>query len=264
MYYMNRYKIKQTILIILILVITLAVILNIYAKKEIPIFIAPVKESGIIDKPVEEQKPISLCYYGADKTTSGFYDVAWLKINTMGSVNNKLNGEFQNLPAESDSKIGKFEGTVGPLDQKIMARNANVWWDSFAEGMNVKEELVIKFGDGSATVGFGEMIDRGDGVYIYKDKTNLTYIKAMNQIDCESLNEKLFVEKYIRDNITTIATNKPELGGSWYVILVTVNTSTHTAEVVYEDGHIQSKANLTYAYNKNPQGIVATKFEIVK
>lgn len=264
---MDKYKIKQFILITLILVIIGSVGWSVFTKREtpIPVAVIPEEENNIIDitKP-EEQKPISLCYYRGDKTTSGFYDIAWLKINTNGSINDKVTGEFQNLPAEKDSKAGTFEGTVSPLDQKIMARHASVWWDSMAEGMQVKEELAIQFGDGSATVGFGEMVDRGDGVYVYKDKTNLTYIKSMSQIDCESLDEKLFTEKYIRDNIKTLATNKPVLGGEWYAISAITNTSIHTAEVVYEDGHIQSRANITYTYTKNPQSVTVTKFEVIK
>lgn len=264
---MNKYKLKQTILIILILLIIGIVTWSIYYKKEniTPFVVVPEEKIEIIDLPKqEEQKVISLCYYMEDKTASGFYDVAWLKINTMGSISDKVTGEFQNLPAEKDSKVGIFEGTVGPVDQKIMARNASVWWNSSAEGMSVKEELAIQFGEGSATVGFGEMIDRGDEVYIYKDKKNLTYIKSISQVDCEFLDEKLFTEKYIKDNIKTIATNNPVLGGSWYVISVMANTSTQTAEVIYEDGHIQNKANLTYKYTKKPQNITITKFEIIK
>ncbi|MFA6514847.1 MAG: hypothetical protein WCT42_01110 [Candidatus Paceibacterota bacterium] len=261
----NKYKIKQIILIALIILIVGGVVFSIYYKKETPVVLIPDEQIDTIDKPKEEdQKPISLCYYRGEKMTSGFYEVAWLKINTNGSVNDKVTGEFQNLPAESDSKVGKFEGTVGPLDQKIMARKASVWWDSRAEGMEVKEELAIQFGDGSATVGFGEMVDRGDGVYVYKDKTNLYYIKAMSQMDCDTLDEKLFTEKYIRDNIKTLAINKPVLGGEWYVISVSVNPATHTAEATYEDGHIQSKANIIYTYTKNPQSVKVTKFEVVK
>ena len=187
--------------------------------------------------------------------------MSWLKLNITGD---KVTGEFNNLPAESDSKVGAFEGTVGPLDQSIMGRHANVWWDSRAEGMEVKEELALQFGDGSATAGFGEMIDRGDGVYIYKDKTNLTYIESMSQTDCQTLYEKLFAEKYVRDNIETLATNKPVLGGTWYAISVVANALAHSGEVVYEDGHIQSKANFAYTYENNPQSIKITKFEVKK
>lgn len=249
----NRHKIQQVVLITFIIIIALGIFLGTRLKKDIKII-----DNGAN---TEEKAPIELCYYRGDKTSGGFYDVAWLKLNILGD---KVTGEFNNLPAESDSKIGKFEGTVEPLVPEIIGRRATVWWDSLAEGMNVKEELAIEFDDGSATAGFGEMVDRGDGVYVYKDKTNLYYIKGMSQIDCVTLDEKLFTEKYVRDNIKTIATNKPVLGGSWYVISIVANPLAHNGEVVYEDGHIQSKANFIYTYSKNPQSITVTKWEVVK
>ena len=251
-------KNKKIYVFIFILMIITAIVLSIQNKKETS---SKKPENPTIVE--EEIKPElrELCYYKGDKTKSGLYDVAWLKLSTAGE---KITGEFHNIPAESDSKIGSFEGTVSKLIPEIMGRRANVWWNSYAEGMNVKEELAIEFGDGSATVGFGEMIDRGDGVYIYKNKDNLYYIKSMSQIDCETLDEKLFTEKYIRNNIGTIATNKPVLGGSWYVVSTVINPLAHTGEVTYEDGHIQNKANFIYTYEKNPQNITVTKFELIK
>lgn len=253
---MNAYKIKQIILILLIITIIGLVILSFNIKKETKII---PEDNTVVNTKIP--RTYNLCYYRGTKTTSGFYDIAWLKLNLIGD---KVTGEFDNLPAEKDSKVGDFEGTVGLLDQNIMARHANVWWNSFAEGMRVKEELAIQFGDGSATAGFGEMINRGDGVYVYKDKENLTYIEGMSQIDCDTLDEKLFTEKYIRDNIKTIATNKPVLGGSWYVISVTANPIAHNGEVVYEDGHVQTKANFIYEYKNNPESVTVTKFEVGK
>lgn len=253
---MNKYNIKQILLIILMVIVVGAVILSIKPKESI----APV--GTINDKTtVDSGKIFKLCYYCATKTDNNLYDVAWLKLNIQGD---KINGEFQNVPAEKDSKIGAFEGIVGLVDQKSMARTANVWWNSKAEGMEVKEELEIQFGEGSATVGFGEMVDRGDGVYVYKDKKNLNYIEQMNQYDCEYLDEKLFAEKYIKDNIKIIATNDPVLGGTWYVTSVMINPEAKTGEVSYEDGHILSKANLTYTYEKSPQKITIEKFEVNK
>lgn len=247
---------KVVIVIIIILAVVL-VFIGLKDKKEVTI--NPGGNNG--EQVGETKEPIQMCYYRTTPTDRGFSDVVWLKLNIWDE---KITGEFQHLPAESDSKVGTFEGTVGALDQKIMGRRASVWWDSFAEGMNVKEELLIEFGDGGATVGFGEMIDRGDGVYVYKDKTNLYYIDQMSQMDCEFLDEKLFAEKYVRDNIKDIATNKAVLGGTWYVTTVNVITATHTGEVTYEDGHIQSKANFTYTYQKDPQSITITKFEVKK
>ena len=252
---MNLYKFKQVIILILIIGVTVGVFLSIKHNKE-----EKVTTQSIDNQP--ESKPSetrSLCFYRSDKTDRGFYDKAWLKLNVTGD---KVTGEFQNLPAETDSKVGTFEGTINPLEQSSMSRSANVWWSAQAEGMKEKDELLIKWGDGSATVGFGELIDRGDGVYVYKDINNLTYIKSMPQMDCVNMDEKLFVEKYIRDNIGTIATNKAVLGGSWYVADINVNPSTKTGTVTYEDGHIQSKAQFTYTYDKQSGAINFTKFDI--
>ena len=255
----NIYKTKKIIIIALIIIVVIGVLVfSIRNKKET--IINPENDSSI-NKNIEEQKPISLCYYRGDKTIQGFYDIAWLKLNIMGD---KVTGEFYNLPAEKDSKVGEFTGTVLPVDPMIINRKATVWWNSRAEGMEVTEELAIEFGDKSATVGFGEMVDSqlGDGIYLYKDKSNLYYIDSMGQMDCKLLEEKLFAEKYIRDNIKTIAINKPVLGGSWYVISVVTNPVTHTGEVTYEDGHIQSTATFAYLYQENPQSVTVTEFKV--
>ena len=254
---MNKYNVKKFFLIILIVIVTSAVFVSIRTNK----VITPI--DNITDENITtgEEEPINICYYRSTKTDNDFYNVAWLKLNILGK---NISGEFQNLPAESDSKIGIFEGQVEVADQKSMTGTANVWWKSHAEGMEVKEELEIQFGDGSATVGFGEMVDRGDGVYIYKNKNNLYYIEQMNQYDCEYLDEKLFAEKYIRDNISTIATNDAVLGGTWYVVAVTINPTNKSGEVAYEDGHILSNAKLEYIYKNNPQSFTITKFEVIK
>ena len=90
------------------------------------------------------------------------------------------------------------------------------------------------------------------------------YDEAQVEIDCDFLTEKTFIEKYIKDNIKTIATNQPVLGGSWYVTSILIIPSSHTGEVTYEDGHIQSKAEFTYTYEKDPQNVNIKTFEIIK
>jgi len=256
----TTYVIKKIFIIILIIIIISVVFLNIKFQKA-NTAIHDIKIENIDNENIEDtdtEKSIAMCFYLSNKTKNGLYDKAWLKLSI---INEKITGEFYNIPAEKDSKVGTFEGTVGPVDKMSMSRRANVWWDSFAEGMKIKEELVIDFGEGNSTVGFGEMVDRGDGVYVYKDKSKLTYIDSMGQIDCLYLDEKISVEKYIKDNIKTIATNKPVLGGSWYLVSIFVNPIGHNGEIVYEDGHIQSKANFSYIYQKNPESISITKFE---
>lgn len=247
-----RYNITKAVIIILIFLVIGAVILNEYSKK-VPTI---TNSDNIITNQTENTK---ICYYNSTSIDEVYYDESWIKLYIVGD---KVTGEFNTIPAQKDSKVGTFEGTVTPLGQATNERYANVWWDSFAEGMKVKEELSILFGDVSASIGGGELIDRGDGVYIYKDKSNLKYLNSLNQIDCKLLNEKISIQKYIRDNIKTIATNKPVLGGSWYVLSVNAIPATHTGKVTYEDGHMQSQANFTYTYDEKSQSVSITKWEI--
>lgn len=154
------------------------------------VYVAMNKKSEIleiVEKPIVT-KSIDMCYQYSKKTSSGLVDRSLLKMSITGD---KVSGEYQNLPAEKDSKVGKFTGTVGAMDPKISARIASLWWDSSAEGMNVKEQLKIEFGEGSAVAFFGEMVDKGDGVYVYKDITKLTPGFQMSQTDCDNLNVKV-------------------------------------------------------------------------
>ena len=96
----------------------------------------------------------------------------------------KVKGRFDFLPAETDENTGPFEGIAGPLDQKTMARTADLWWTATAEGMTTKQELKVMFGDGTASAGFGEMKDRGDGVYVYANPAKITYTPTLSQTDC--------------------------------------------------------------------------------
>lgn len=251
-----KYQFKQIFVIILIVAMTGGVIWNIEHNKKNKKIATEVGNTEI-----EKNEPVSLCYYDGKKTDRNFYDVFWLKLNIDGE---KVTGEYQSRPAEKDSKIGKFQGTVGQLNQNTMSRTADVWWQSLAEGMNVTEELVISFGDGSASVLMGEMYNRGDGVYVYKDKNVINYKQQMGQVDCEMLDEKFTVEKYIEDNISIIAINKAVLGGTWHVLSVSANPAGQNGEVKYEDGHIESTATFTYTYNKEKNVVIINSFKVTK
>jgi len=200
-----------------------------------------------------------LCYSYYHKTDRGFYDKVWLE---MKITSDQVTGQFDNYLAEKDSKIGAFSGVVGPLDQKAMSRRADVFWDTYAEGMHVSEELLLDFGDGSAVVLFGEAYDRGDGVYIYKDKTKLIPSgPTLSQVDCVTMHERRTVESYVEKNIKIIATNNPILGGSWYVIAVSANTTNHTGEVRYEDGHIERTATFSYTFDPKTDQVLIQNFK---
>jgi hypothetical protein len=186
---------------------------------------------------------ISLCFYQEFKTSRGLYDSQLLRLNLSGT---SVAGEYQNLPAEKDKKVGTFSGTVSAVDKLAMARYADVWWNSMAEGMQVKEQLKITFGEGNAEAGFGEMVDRGDGTYVYKDPAHLTYGKSMTDVACSDLDDRTMVEKYIRANIATLAPSKPVLGGTWYITSVHIDPAKKTGIMAYEDGHIASSATFSY------------------
>lgn len=178
---------NRTLISVLII---LAVVVGIYFFfKSEKIAVSPYKST---DTTGEEADTISLCFYYEKLADRGQSDIAWLKLNLTGD---EVAGEFQNIPVEKDKKIGIFDGTVGPLDPIAMARTADVWWHSEAEGMNVTEQLKIVFGEGNATVGFGEMVDRGDGVYVYKDISNLYYIPSMSDVACQELDDKITIGK---------------------------------------------------------------------
>ena len=229
---------KKTLIYAFVLIIIVIIgveIINLNKKKEPDVSIVMPPQS------------VDMCYQYSKEMPSGYFDRAFLEMHILGD---KVTGEYSNLPSEKDSKVGTFEGTVGPMDPKISARLADVWWNSTAEGMNAKEQLNIKFGEGSAVALFGEMVDRGDGTYVYKDAAHLTPGFRMSQTSCELMKEMFSVEKYVRDNIKTIVKEKPVLGGTWYATVVYVNPSTKTGTMKYEDGHIQKKTNFRYKIDK--------------
>lgn len=214
-------------------------------------------EDNISNEDNTENK-ILMCYFYKQKNNSVFYDRAWLKMDILGD---EVSGEYYNLPAEKDSKIGDFEGVAGPLNQASMSRMAEVVWNVSAEGMNNKEELLVEFGDGSAVALFGEMVLKGDDFYGYKDKTKVMPSFSMSQIDCDALDEIILVEKYVRENIKTLSKEKEVLGGSWYVLSVDINYSLDQGEVTYEDGHIQAIANFKYNFDPKNKSIEIFDFQ---
>ncbi len=232
------------------LFVILAIVLVFKNKSEIE----PVSNDVLVG---DAPKGIDLCFVKYGNTNSnGFSDKFVLKMNLDGE---KATGELNLIPAEKDSKVGKFEGTVGPVDPYIMGRKMDLWWDTKAEGMNVKEELSIIFGEGTASVGFGEMVDRGDGVYIYKEPQNISYSLDLNDVACGDVDEKENVEAYLKQNITSLSPIKATLGGKWYVVSTTVDVNKNEGAVVYEDGHFQEKTQFTYTVNESGE-VVVQKF----
>lgn len=205
------------------------------------------------------QEGKEFCFYLKEKNSRGFYDKQVLHFILDGE---SVSGEYEYMPAEKDSKVGDFTGIVGMLDQDKMGRRIDAIWNTLAEGTLAKEQLFIDYGEGSAAAFFGEQYKDQNGIYVYKDKANIIPNKTMSQVECADLGEIEVVEGYFKSDINSIATNKPVLGGTWYVVDLKVNPSTKSGEVVYEDGHIQSKANFTYSFTN--EGMSVDSFSIIK
>ena len=140
---------------------------------------------GVATVPQPETiKPIKLCFYGETKTMNGLADVSLV---TMSLLGNSVSGELQTLPAEKDSKVGSFSGTVSAVDKTSMARTIEALWNTTGEGMQAQEQLKVVFGEGTVQAGFGEMVDNGKGIYEYKDPTKITYGQIMTDIDCNDV-----------------------------------------------------------------------------
>lgn len=235
---------------LLLFVFTIGVIFGFsyfLSKKEV---VAPEIVSGVkkYDSAKENSKPTELCFakFGVPNK-SGFYDKYTLRLILDGST---AKGELNFLPAEKDRKTGEISGTVSAVDKIMMARTADLWWFNFAEGMSAQEQVKIIFGEGVASVGFGEMVDRGDGVYVYKDPKNIKYNLELKDVACSDLTERVNIENYLHDNISELSPVKAVLGGTWYVLSVIIDVNKNSGTVVYEDGHIQEKKTFTYTTNE--------------
>ncbi len=217
------------------------------------VYLTPKKE--VLAPTVEGPKPIELCFAKIGTPNErGFYDKYTLRMLLSGEGGVNATGELKFLPAEKDSKVGKFEGTVSAVDKKMMARTADLWWNSLAEGMREKEELKIIFGEGVANIGLGLMDYRKeDNTVVYKNPNEINYSLALNDVACSDITERENVESYLRANIGTLSPVKAVLGGNWNVLTYTVDLGKNTGTVTYEDGHIQEKKNFSYTINEKSE-----------
>jgi hypothetical protein len=198
-----------------------------------------VVEEVVVEKPVVTEET-RLCFYRESPTDSGFPDRAWIDMRIMGD---EVIGDFVNLPAQTDSKVGAFSGTI------VLGENentANLVWNSMSEGMQEREELLVIFSENYAKVAYGVKDQNQAGLYVYTDRENLEFWPNMQKMDCEAFDDKILVEKFLRENISSIAPEEAVLGGTFYVVSFKLNTDERKGEVVYEDGHIQGKASFNY------------------
>ena len=163
---------KNIYLIVAILFLALIVLSTVNKPKAVE----PAGEE-VAQQPLPEMR--ELCYIWNTEAL----DKATLRMQITNGT--EVAGNFAFLPFEKDKRTGSIEGTAGPVDRVAMARTAKLWWTVSGEGVTNKEELFVNFGEGTAYVGFGEMKDRGDGVYVYSDPSNISFDPPMNQTNCD-------------------------------------------------------------------------------
>lgn len=169
-------KTFKSILIILVgIPLAVAVFQVVNKKPSVEVPVNPNIVNGVDLSPNITAKQV--CYIW--NTEAG--DKAQLSMDIRGE---KVVGEFNWLPKEKDKKTGIFTGNVISLSSGINKYGVSALWDTMGEGMNVKEELTIIFDDAIAKPGFGEMKDRGDGVYVYANPDKVSYDLNLQKTDC--------------------------------------------------------------------------------
>jgi hypothetical protein len=147
---------------IVTIVAIIAIVLLFKKHKEAP---APISTAT-------NEQGTELCYVW--NTEAG--DNASLRVRT--KTDSTVIGSFHWIPAEKDRMVGDFTGTADATG------SATTWWNVSAEGTQGTQELRFKYSDTQAFVGFGEMKDRGDGVYVYANPGAIFYEPPLSKTDC--------------------------------------------------------------------------------
>ena len=220
---LNDNKNKSMRNVVLILMVLVALFLVVFGVKKND-------DKGIVvnnPDPVkldDNKNIIELCFAYikvAGEPINGFEDDYNLSMALDKEV---VTGELNYLPAEKDKKTGTYEGTVSAVDKMAMARTINATWHTSGEGINADEPLKIVFGEGTAYV---------DGL-------------ALNDVDCNMLDERVAVKEYLKKNIVALAPKPATMGGTWFYLRSIVDAAKKTGYIVYEDGHNEEKRQFTY------------------
>jgi hypothetical protein len=90
----------------------------------------------------------------------------------------------------------------------------------------------------------------------YGQETGRNPVSVQEQVpitetEITAVDESALVETYLREHIATLAPDEAVLGGTWYVIKLTIDVDKKTGIVTYEDGHIQGSAQFSYVINND-------------
>jgi len=154
--------------LVLLLVVVAAMIL-LFTTSKMP------KEEVVTEVPQDSQL---LCYYGSAATASGSTSTYALKLAVSGT---KATGELITAPAEKDSQKGTLEGSI------VTGTNERIFdgmFDYTGEGMQNREQRIIRLSDTQALVGYGDVTENTDGSYSYTDTNAINYSLKIPRVDC--------------------------------------------------------------------------------
>lgn len=98
-------------------------------------------------------------------------DTMMFEMNRKGD---SISGSFLMKPQEKDKKSYVYKGV-------LTGNKANVIADASAEGQTVKEELFFTITDSAVAIKLGEMQQKKDGIWYYKDKNKAGQV-VLNRI----------------------------------------------------------------------------------
>lgn len=161
----------------------------------------------------------------------------------MNTVGNDVTGELSYMPSQKDTKTGNIQGTITKDDTS----NRSIFtgtWTAYAEGDTYKENIVIVFGPSDAKVFENQdTLDKS-----ISDFDFVTPNIILPKIDCDYVYERQKATDTFMASFDTLVSNVPELGGSFYPLLIYVDTLNDTLYCVYEDGHVQYSESFVYQY----------------
>src|SRR3989344_1538116 len=76
-----------------------------------------------------ENNPTELCFAKFTPANERGLSDKYILRMLLDNDKSQVTGELNFLPGEKDSKVGKFTGTVTPVDKVMMARTVDALWE---------------------------------------------------------------------------------------------------------------------------------------
>jgi len=231
----------------LILFVKIIVALSIFAIVSYLVYFGS-KDKTKEQKNSHNVQKMEYCYENEFISEYSLEDINYRDYYTLviTTLENSASGELTYLPSQKDKKTGEIEGNIIKDYISNQSMFLGVWTVS-AEGETYEENLAIVFSANEAKVFEGlKSLDKNISNFEYS-MPNL----ILPKIDCDDVYERQEATKTFLESFDSLITHTPELGGTFYPVLVYVDTLNDTLHCVYEDGHVQYSESFIYTYLNN-------------